>query len=166
MKVSELLLERQSGAYYNPAYKDKNLLGSVKDWLDAGGVKPEHIKQAMDHVRGGDAFAKAKEAGLIYSPNSKAEKNGTFYFKVARKGYDNQPGRLGREQNTYIVHANGQIRSSSDNNWGGEARTRLASPKPRMVSGDPVKSLVKTYDSAISELTRKWKKSKNNPSNK
>lgn len=56
------------------------------------------------------------------------------------------------------MYANGQIRSSSLGMWGKHAPTRLASPKPRVVAGSAVKSLVKIYDGAFKELGKKISK--------
>jgi hypothetical protein len=77
-------------------------------------------------------------------------KNGTFNFQ-----HPKDPSKA-----KYMVYANGQIRSTNpDNTWGSgdERPTRMTSPKPRLVHGDPVKSLVSIYDKAFKELGSKAK---------
>jgi hypothetical protein len=57
----------------------------------------------------------------------------------------------------YIVYPNGQVRVSSD---GANRYSLIKSLKPRMVPGDPVKSLVKTYTAGIERMIEVWTKSK------
>jgi hypothetical protein len=167
MKLSELfeapLDKLSSGAYRAPGYdaNRKSLVGSVKDWLKLGDITDEDVKKAMTRVKGTPLFRNdLSKAGLIYTPSEGMEKRGTLNFKV------NYPTALifkdGRVKktffnNTYQVHANGQIRSSSEFDT---YHTKLVSPKPRMIPGDKVGSLVKTYTAALEELLSKWKKSR------
>lgn len=165
MKVYELLTERlQSGAYRAPGYDadDKVIVGSVKDWLDRGGVEPEHVKKAMAEIRKSELWKELQDAGLKHDPSQRKEANGTFNFRITRSYPDGKTAK-----GTYQVYANGQIRSTGFSQpWRDGAQTKLVSPKPRMVAGDPVASLVKTYTAALKELLAKWKKSKDNPANK
>src|SRR5271154_2796088 len=57
----------------------------------------------------------------------------------------------------YIVYPNGQVRVSSD---GAHYYSLIKSLKPRMVPGDPVKSIVKTYIGGIERMIEVWQKSK------
>lgn len=165
MKVSELfeapLDKLSSGAYRAPGYdaNRKNLVGSVKDWLKLGDITDEDVKKAMTRVKGTPLFRNdLSKAGLIYTPSEGMEKRGTLNFKV------NYPTAIATDErvkktffkNTYQVHANGQIRSTNEFDT---AQTKLVSPKPRMIPGDKVGSLVKTYTAALEELLSKWKKS-------
>ena len=164
MKVQELFEKLQSGAFMAPGYRadEKTLVGSVKDWLDAGGVKPEHVKAAMAQIKKSDIFKDMQAAGMKYAPSPKKEDNGTFNFDVARHYV-----KTGKTvKGSYQVFANGQIRSSTLTG-GGEPRgqTKLVSPKPKMVVGKPVDSLVKTYTAALKELLSKWNASRDNPKN-
>jgi hypothetical protein len=78
-------------------------------------------------------------------------KNGTFTFTKPQ-------GRANSDEK-YMVYANGQIRSSSIGMWNSDARpTRLKSPKPHLVAGSAVKSLIKIYDGAFKELAAKISK--------
>jgi len=82
--------------------------------------------------------------------NTREAKNGTFSFK--------RPSQYS-EAAKYHVHANGLIRQSDYNEFTGvRMPTRMTSPKPHIVAGDPVKSLVAIYNTAFKALAEKAKK--------
>ena len=167
MKVSELLesrtlLELKSGAWHKPGYnkESKTLMGSVKDWLDTVGVTKQELEKAMAQVRGLPLFRNdLPAAGLKYAPSPGKEGRGTFNFEVTRR-FTPSNGKAYSYKGGFQVHANGQIRGSGAAQFGGgENIHKLVSPKPRMIPGDNVRSLVKTYTAALEELLSKWKKS-------
>ena len=169
MKVSDLFEAVQgepgqggrlsSGAYYSPKYDaEKNWLrGSVIDWYNKMGVKPEHIEQAIAHIKQTPLFKSAfPQAGLEYEYRPASEKRGTLTFKVKRTLPNGKT-----YQTSYKIYGNGQIRWASERGWGagGEYTSPLKSPKPRMKAGDPVGSLINIYTDSMEELLSKWKKS-------
>ncbi len=153
MKVQELLIEETLTELTRKSYMgmgfqpdEKFLSGAVGKWLDAGGVTREHIKTAMAQVRSDhELMGKLKDAGLKHLPTAGNDANGTFNFEPS---WDKEAA--------YKVYANGQIRREG-NKSGHYMRTmtRMTSLKPRMVSGDPVASLVKTYKAALNKLASK-----------
>lgn len=133
--------------YYTPGYDTdtKNVQGTVKDWLARLGATADDIADAMAQAMKLPSF-KAIEMYASTSPGEK--KNGTFSFQ--------KPNRDASRDEKYMVYANGQIRSSSTGRWNNDARpTRLKSPKPHLVAGSAVKSLVTIYDGAFKELVKK-----------
>jgi len=155
MKISELFeanqFGHQGGAYYPPKFSDGQMRGSVKDWLDAMGVEPEHVEQALVKIKASKLFkVDMPAAGLMYTPKVTGEKNGTLTFKVKRTypktGWTDK-------QSAYNVYANGQIRAISHSGM-----TPLKTPKPHLKAGDPVGSLVMIYTNAMNEVINKWQK--------
>ena len=160
MKVAELLVEKYSKStdkgYYAPHYakNTKHIGGTVEDWMARLGVESSDIKDAVEQAK---SLASYKDViGVAGDVTTAREaKNGTFSFQ--------HPGSVLKDAK-YHVYASGQIRMSAEasQRWSaekGERRpTRLASPKPRLVHGDAVKSLVKIYDGAFKELASKAKK--------
>jgi hypothetical protein len=156
MKVQDLFEAKRVATdkgYYTPGYdeEEKNIRGTVKDWMARLGATKEDIAAAVAQAKDLDSYAKL----VSFDKSTGAEqKNGTFSFK--------KPNSDDRDE-TYLAYANGQIRSSSRSGGfnGDEAKhrpTRLKAPKPRLVAGDPIKSLVKIYDGAFKELALKMAK--------
>jgi hypothetical protein len=143
MKVQDLF-EKQGA--HAPGYnaQDKNILGTVKDWMERLGATPEDIEAAVAEAKNLSSFKALSE--FEYSTAAE-QKNGTFSFK--------KPNRDESRDEKYIVYANGQIRSSTKGFTSTHRPTRLAAPKPRLVAGSAVKSLVKIYDGAFKELAKK-----------
>lgn len=151
MKVIELL----EGATYvrKPHYDEERgvMLGGQKQWLEALGATKEDVKKAVAEFKKSALFKKAEAAGLVYSATKKEEDNGTLAFQ--QDGFDG----------IYNIYANGQIRTyNGAGNWLNitpkTRATRLKSPKPKLVAGDVVKSLVSTYEQAVEEVIAKFKK--------
>lgn len=160
MKINELfeaVRVASDTGYYTPGYNDstKTVVGKVKDWMARINATPEDIAAAIKQARELPSYSQLKS----YDKTTPREaKNGTFSFK--------KPVRSEERDEKYMVYANGQIRSSSltgyDDNGAAEHRpTQLKSPKPALVAGDPVKSLVKIYDGAFKELGKKMDTRKN-----
>lgn len=157
-----LLKEAVQLEAYNPAYKEdqKFMVGSAKDWLKDNEIAPEEVQKAMARVKGSPLFRNdVPAAGLEYGSSASQEKNGTFVFK--------SPSTfrfVGRDKITipgtiYQVYANGQIRGSYP--AGAERKmeqSKLSSPKPKVIPGDRVGTMVATYTASIEEVIKKWKK--------
>jgi hypothetical protein len=152
MKVQDLFEAKRVATdkgYYTPGYdaEEKNIRGTVKDWMARLGATPSDIEDACWKAKELPSYAALKE---FDKTTAGEKKNGTFSFK--------KPGGTEKRDEKYMVYANGQIRSSAKG-WHGEHRpTRLMAPKPRLVAGDVVKSLVKIYDGAFKELASKMAK--------
>lgn len=156
MKVQDLFeakrVETDTG-HYTPGYdpEAKIIIGSVKDWLARMNATKADVADAVKQAKELPSYAAILELGAKVKGNAQQVANGTFVFsKPHAKEYPAQ----------YIVYANGQIRSASRNRWGNVVPTRLKTPKPRLVAGDPVASLVKIYDGAFKELVNKIKSAK------
>lgn len=165
MKVSELFEAKidkvSGGATFKPHYKDdvKQIRGSVKDWMKAMDIEPQHIQAALKKIKATDLFKnQTKAVGLIYKEGT-AEKNGTLEFQSLRdapRGWTDGQGRKiapsGRTTDAYLVYANGQIRWTNTKTG---HMTPLKAPKPHLKAGDPVGSLVMIYTAAIEEVIAK-----------
>lgn len=154
MKTAELFEAARVNTdrgYSTPGYDDdaKIVIGHVKDWLARLEATPEDVAEAIKQAKQLPSYSQLRS----YDMSTEREaKNGTFSFK--------KPQRNEKTDEKYIVYANGQIRSSSKGGGYGDvpprhAPTRLKSPKPTVIAGDPVKSLVKIYDGAFKELGKK-----------
>lgn len=131
--------------YYKPHYQElrKTPGGSVKDWFKAMGVEDEHVKAAMDEARQLDSYKKLASMFTVKFGGSLLNKNGTFSFRTANN-------------NSYSVYGNGVIRQEGPRRgYANHFITKLKAPKPALVHGNPVKSLVKIYDNAFKELASK-----------
>jgi hypothetical protein len=148
--------------YYKPHYNevDKTPGGSVKDWFKAMKVEPKDVEEAMKLARELPSYKKL--AGMFkVIQNERMNKNGTFTFETDEKsesaGHWKHP--QGQPFARYIVYGNGVIRREGTTGHRNESGkgwiTRLKAPKPALVHGSPVKSLVKIYDNAFKELAAK-----------
>ncbi len=142
MKLTELLTEGSPLAR-KPQYdaSAKKVLGAADAWFEKIGVTPDDVKAALVKVKQTPEF-KAITAVAPYI--TKNEKMGTLVFGLG--------GRGGREMAT--VTALGQIRFQ-DGPSESLTRYRVNSPKPALVHGKPVESLLKTYKAALIELAKK-----------
>ena len=155
MKVFEILNERYSAStdtgYYNKTYDDEEKIvkGTVKDWMKRLGVTPEDLKAAVKEAQKLESYKQLDHLAPDVT-NAAEEKNGTFTFKKVVKYGSGEP--------RWHVYSNGLIRYSAVSEFGVRKPTRLMSPKPRLVAGKTVESLVKIYDGAFKELLAKVKK--------
>ena len=147
MKLFETLSIELStlNEYYKPHYNevDKTPGGSVKDWFKAMKVEPKDVEEAYKAAQQLASFKKlAKDFRAI--SNAKLAANGTFQFANLKT------------KKLYSVYGNGVIRQENSDRRGiNHYITRLKAPKPALVHGSPVKSLVKIYDNAFKELDAK-----------
>lgn len=164
MKLNETLSVELDSLYevYKPHYNavDKTPGGSVKDWFKAMNVGQSDIDEAMKAARQLPSFKKLANKFKVIE-NARMNKNGTFTFEAdpvsdTKSPYSERP-KAGAPR--YIVYGNGVIRregtTGSRNESGKGWITRLKAPKPALVHGSPVKSLVKIYDNAFKELASK-----------
>ena len=129
--------------YYKPHYQAdlKTPGGSVKDWFKAMGVEDSHVKEAMEAAKNLPSYKKLSGMFTVKG-GDRLDKNGTFSFVSANK-------------NTYSVYGNGVIRQEAPRKGMNHYITKLKAPKPALVHGSPVKSLIKIYDNAFKELASK-----------
>jgi len=142
MKVCELLTEKME---FDPLRG--NLFGDTKEWLASAGIKigdKEFFKSALEQLKKTNAWKELEKTDLKYVGSQRELANGTLSFNV--KG----------ETGKYIIHGHGQIRLQSIANP--ESRSRLKSPKPRLVVDNPMKSIVSTWENSLYELLKKHKK--------
>lgn len=132
--------------YYKPHYQDhlKTPGGSVKDWFKAMKVSQPDVDEAIKLALDLPSYKKLLGKSFAAVKTAKLAKNGTFQFK-----HDNG--------NIYSVYGNGVIRQENPSNRSSISHqiTKLKAPKPALVHGDPVKSLLKIYDNAFKELASK-----------
>ena len=153
MKVTDLFEAKRAETdkgYYVPGYDAelKRVVGTVTDWLARLKVTPRAIEAAVIASKHLPAFVELTNLGLTFKSTPRQLENGTFVFSKPDAKNDDQ----------YLVYANGLIRSSAKGNWGEIRPTRLKSPKPRLVAGDPIGSLINIYNGAFTELVSKVKK--------
>jgi len=155
MKLTEILLERRG--YYAPHYndEDKRQVGYTKDWLDQLGVTQADIDQAIVKAKQTKAFKDLIEAGFKYDGTKRTEKNGTLRFALpifldVPAGHRKRTG-----ERWYQIMANGLIRQEDETKGVLKGRGPMKSPKTRVVPGNAVKSLVRTYETAMEELAKK-----------
>jgi len=137
---------------------DEKLLKDYK----VGSTKTSIIKAALKALKGDSRYGYGGGPSVAQHIIDAARRQGHDFpeFKTIEKSIGTQPiSRVKSQTYTayYIVYPNGQIRTSSD---GSKAYARLKSLKPRMVPGDPVKSLVKTYLAGINRMLEIWRKSR------
>lgn len=145
MKVCELLLEMD----YDP--KRGILSGDVKKWLEKAGIKSgdkEFFNKALKQLKKSRVWDAITELGIKYDSTDRELANGTLAFNM-----------FDEDKNRYKIYGNGQIRvESKKGRYGISAPTRLKTPKPIMVVGDPLKSILKTWENSLWELINKHKK--------
>jgi hypothetical protein len=141
MKVTDLL-ESKDLAYDSDL---KRVMGDTKEWLEKAGIGPNDMKEAMKEIKHLPQFLDI--AGSVkYISTPKQEGNGSLVFTT----------------DDWVAHisAMGQIRFATPSTWRHyttSSFSRLASPKPGLVHGNPVASLVKTMKAALIELAKKPK---------
>lgn len=120
----------------------KHVGGHVADWMDKIGVTDTDLAEARRLVMKLDSY---KDLIAMTSDITSRNQKRFGLFAFDRKS----EGRITRYANKhmYTVAANGQIR------YDGSSRGKLSSPKPRLIAGDTVKSLVSIYDHAFKALS-------------
>lgn len=153
MKIAHLLQEDKELSYDGDL---KRVMGDTRAWLEKSGIGPHDVKQAMIRIKELPEFERII-AGVDYISTARQEANGSLVFAP-------KAGSLSRAEYAHIawvahVSAMGQIRFASPAGWrrGMQEFHRLASPKPGLVHGNPVASLVKTMKHALHALAKKPK---------
>jgi hypothetical protein len=124
---------------YDP--KNKHILGGG---IYSNAWSREDIALAVDAVKKTSEF-KAVEKLMPFISTPKELANGTLSFQSDLGSVMNPDS----DQETVKVYLGGQIRSQSRSRHTRRAITRVPSPKPHMVAGDPVKSAIETYKGAL-----------------
>lgn len=148
IQVSEEFVAEGADLAYDSTKKVQ--LGDVKSWMAEIGASADDIQTAIHAVQ---RLASYKSLVALFPDVSKQSerKNGTFAFERTHDSEDDEKMR-------YMVYANGLIRLSAPSGvTGSRMNTRLVSPKTRVVVGDPVRSLIRTYDTAFKEILEKAK---------
>ena len=161
MKVNEILSEGMaylSKPFYNA---DKGtILGGNEKWLKTINATKDDVASAVALFKKSEMFKKAIDAGLVFVSTKQELANGTLAFKQ-KIGQKSKAGEDKEDKYVYNIYTNGQIRQYPDMKiWSGKnpktTVTRLKSPKPKLVAGDPVKSIVATYEQAVAEVLKKY----------
>jgi hypothetical protein len=155
MKVTELFERTYGKGEIGYDAQNKHPYGRTSDFLDAIGADDDVVAKAVNKAKELKSYKDLMDIGSKDISTSAEAKNGTFSFEKLNsrppkgvKWHGGKTRRMGAER--YIVYATGLIRSQAD-----DAPTRLKSPKPALKHGDPVASLVKTYDQAFKEVLEK-----------
>jgi hypothetical protein len=162
MKVSEIF---ESKSYYLPSYKKELgiVRGAVTDWLNRLGIEQGDLSffnEALDKLKKTQTWKDALELGLEFNSTDRELQNGTLSFKQNIK-YSN--GKDTNDNYVYKIYGNGQIRQQSNPNYftGKIVPYRLKSPKPKIVAGNPLKTMVSLWENALKEVINKFEKKLN-----
>jgi hypothetical protein len=142
MKVTQLL-ERSplaGAATYDSGRK--MVTGAADDWMELIGATPADIKEALGIIKKTPEF-KAIVACCPYISKAQGERIGTLVFAVGKE--------------VASVTVVGQIRFMPHQNGDMSGRGRYTSPKPHLVHGKPVDSIVSIWKRALIELAKKPK---------
>lgn len=163
MKVSELF-EAYEPPVRNPKLGFRNKgekvgtgkegipIGGTKEWLKTFGATETDVAQALRVVRQSPEYRAVKALGMEDQSGDRHNKNGSITFvgfvKVPRaQGYGGPRDRRMK----ITVQANGKMDETNANDF---HRYPLTSPKPRIVPGDAVSSIVKTMTASLEKLAR------------
>jgi hypothetical protein len=145
MKVADLLTEAKDllnivhdeNAAKRLDYDAKTgrLGGTVKDWLAAMGVSDADVTSAVNKAKQSAQFKKMIDHDLEYVGTDKTEKNGVLRFKRPTGGF-------------FEISANGQIRATD----GGSSRSPVKSELPKVIEGNPVKTVLNLYAAGLKKI--------------
>jgi|SRR5579859_1922003 len=141
-------------ATHEPSYNEKSrsLQGRVKDWHKLMGVSDKDVATAHREISSSKQYLDLIHAGMTDISTPQQKKNGTFNFSVK-----DEPG-------SYQVYGNGQLRHMKPlMGYGGYGRLKhqlVASLRPTIIAGDPVKSLLKTYEAAMEKMLAYFKRAR------
>lgn len=161
MKVSELF------EAYTPPEKNKKLgfrnkgekvgtgkqgipIGGTKEWLKSFNASAEDVTHAMRIMKQSGAVKKLASLGLHDESSDRQAKIGSMTF-VGTMAYPSEGSKDGRRvyRIKFTVQANGKIDETQPNDF---HRAPVTSPKPRIVPGDPVDSIVKSMTASCEKL--------------
>ena len=160
MKVTELLTEAYTPPTKNPKLGFRNKgekvsvgkqgipIGGTKEWLKTFGATDQHIEQALRHLKQSPLVKKLPSLGLFDESTERHMKLGSMMFiGTIGEGMKGSKPRVRRIKIT--VQANGKIDETAPND---HHRAPIVSPKPRIVPGDPVNSIVKTVEASLEKV--------------
>lgn len=142
------------------SYYNKKTYDPKQGFITGGGIysnnwSREDIKKAVDEIQTSTEF-KNVEKRMKFNSTAKELANGTLSFESDQP---NMRGGRNHEGKSIIkVYLGGQIRSQTNSYFKNRSITRIKSPKPAMVAGDPVKSAVKTYKNALAAVAARYDK--------
>jgi len=161
MKVSELF------EAYTPPEKNKKLgfrnkgekvgtgkqgipIGGSKEWLKTFNATAEHVSHAMRIMKQSAVVKKLASLGLHDDSSERHAKNGSMMF-VGTMAYPVEGAKDGKRvyRIKFTVQPNGKIDETAPNDF---HRAPVTSPKPRIVPGDPVDSIVKSMTASMEKL--------------
>lgn len=133
-----------------PTGKQGIPIGGSKEWLKTFGATAEHVEQAMRVMKQSAAVKKLASLGLHDESSDRNLKNGSMQF-IGTMAFPSTVG--GTQPKVYrlkfTVQPNGKIDETQPNDF---HRAPVTSPKPRIVPGDPVGSIVKSMTASMEKL--------------
>jgi hypothetical protein len=151
MKANELF------EAYVPPVKNKKLgfradakipVGGTKEWMKAFGAMDEHFDQARRVIKQTAEYRAVLASGLKDESTERHVKNGSFMF-IGSLSVSALHRRATSRRQKITVQANGKIDETAPNDF---HRAPMASKKPHIVPGDPVKSIVKTVCASLQKV--------------
>jgi hypothetical protein len=165
----DVILEKTSS--YIPHYNadTKVVGGSAEEWQQRIGITKENrdeiTKKALQELKKTKTWKDAEALGLSDVTTDRELKLGTIALKTNvkesdryRKWAKSHPNWFRRDLTyVYNIYGSGQIRQYRKGDSSSKAGiTRLASPKPKLVAGNPVKSLASVWENALKEVNKKY----------
>lgn len=162
MKVTELF-EAYTPPVKNPmlAFRSKGEkvvvgqkgypVGGTKEWLKTFGATETDVSVALRYVRQSPEYRTLKNLDLSMKDASteRHEKNGSIVF-AGVIDTPNSNGRPRARKIRFTIQANGKV----DVDGALDSRGPMNVPKPRIVPGDAVQSIVKTMTQSMAVVTK------------
>lgn len=159
MKLLQELNEAKRANFKGQPYWGKGY-DSKEGYITGGGMysnnwSREDMKKAVDEIQKTSEF-KAVVKIMPFNSTAKELANGTLSFK------SDQPNMRGGKNkeggSTVKVYLGGQIRSETSSSFKARSITRIKSPKPHVIAGDPVKSAIETYKLSLKAVVDRYNK--------
>lgn len=129
-------------------------IGGTKEWLKAFGATAEHIEQALRQLRQSGVVKRLAALGLHDESSERHHKNGSMMFVgTIGEGLKGMKPRVRRLK--FTIQANGKIDEGSPDD---SSRGPINAPKPRIVPGDPVSSIVKSMEASMEKVVTTMEK--------
>lgn len=112
----------------------------------------EDISLAVSEIKKSQEF-KDVEKRMTFNSTPGELRNGTLSFKSSQPNERGAGAKTGTQIKVYL---GGQIRSQTMTPYKERSITRIKSPKPRMVAGDPVASAVSAYKGALKAVAERY----------
>lgn len=154
MKVEDLL------EAYDPSFRKDNpnsehgrIRGTISDWLKGMGVTSEDVAKAYTEIKRSPEYKAILALGMKDESTDREKKTGTLNFKGKIKEAYSYSKKIYNNNMQYKVLPHGKIDySQGPSQFADRPRGDRAVPKPTMVVGDPVKTVVKTMTNALKRL--------------